>query len=225
MPRLLIVVAVLVAAAGPAGAQTLAEARRMCLTRPEYSEQLAKACTLVIDAPETSALQRAIALNNRSCTESGDDAKRDLDEAIRLAPTIPKLYNNRGLHLMYPEPHLSIPDFDTAIRLDPHYAVAWNNRGESYARMQNYTQAIADLTQAIRLAPAYMHPMYNPYEQRAQVLEAKGDAKAAERERTLYMPLWNRASSGREVRNANVLGIRTWEPFISEADVKAWARR
>ena len=149
-------------------------------------------------------------------------SKRDLDEAIRLAPRLAKLFNNRGLHLMYPDPKAALADFDEAIRLDPHYAVAWNNRGETYAALKQYERALDDFNEAIRLAPGYLHPMYNPYEQRAQAKEAKGDLKGAEADRKRYMPLWDHANSSKaDVRVPNVIGSRAWEPFISLLEIKS----
>lgn len=209
--------------AEPAAAQALVAARRLCLEKPEFTEDLAKACTAVLDAAQTSPLERAIALNNRSFAQA-DTARQDLDEALRLAPHIAKLYNNRGLHRMYPDAREALPDFDAAIRLDPHYAVAWNNRGEAYASLKEYDRAIADFDHAIRLAPFYLHPMYNPYEQKAQALEAKGDATAAEVVRRHYFPLFDRVTT-REVRTVAVRGARAWEPFLSLADVKTLPRR
>jgi len=221
----LILAAIAIGPAPSAMAQTYEQSRQLCLVTPGFVEGFVKACTIVVNSPHTSPLERAIALNNRATQETGEDAKRDLDEAIRLAPKLAKLFNNRGLHLMYPEPIEALADFDEAIRLDPHYAVAWNNRGETYAALKQYDRAIENFNEAIRLAPGYLHPMYNPYEQRAQAREAKGDLKGAEIDRKRYMPLWDRASSSKtDVRGANVIGSRAWEPFISLLEAKALSR-
>jgi tetratricopeptide (TPR) repeat protein len=204
----------------PAAAQTFERSRQLCLLRPTFVEGLPEACTAVIEAPRTSPLERAIALNNRATHRLGDEAERDLDEAIRLSPRLAKLYNNRGLHRMYGTPRLALDDFNEALRLDPRYAVAWNNRGETYASLKDYDRAIADFDHAIRLAPSYLHPMYNPYEQRAQALEARGDPKAAEIARKRYFPLFHRAGVTKaDLRGPNASGLRTWEPFISLSEV------
>ena len=55
--------------------------------------------------------------------------------------------------------------------------------------------------------------------------EAKGDLKGAEIDRKSYMPLWDRASRSKtDVRGANVIGTRAWEPFISLLEAKALSR-
>lgn len=199
-----------------ASAQTYEQAFQRCLRKPDFEPATNKACTIVIDAPRTTALDRAIALNNRAAIPSGpDDAIRDLDQAIRLAPKLAKLYNHRGQYLSYPFFEKAIADFSEAIRLDPAYAVAWNNRGEVYKQIGRNDEAIRDFTEAIRLAPRYMHPMYNPYEQRAQAKEAIGDAKGAAADRKTYFPLMDHASTaGDEIRGPNASGLRAWEPFI-----------
>jgi hypothetical protein len=62
-----------------------------------------KVCTIVIDSPMPSPLDRAIALNNRAVAPANmDQAIRDLGEAIRLAPKLAKLYNRRGEYIALP---------------------------------------------------------------------------------------------------------------------------
>ena len=203
--------------AGSAGAQSYQQAWRACLQNPFEREMIAKHCTTIIDAGRLTPLERAIALNNRA--EAGGNGNieaeiRDLDEAIGLAPTVAKLYYNRGTRLAgKPDLARAIADFDAAIRLDPRYAVAWTGRGEAYFELKQYDRAIHDLSEAIRLAPTYMHPLYNPYESRARAKEAKGDAKGAAADRALYLPIWNRANSYKP--GPNVSGRRAWEGWLT----------
>ena len=200
-----------------ASAQTYEKAYQRCLRTPDFHlEEIVKVCTIIIDAPQTSSADRATALNNRAMMTVGEPQLRDLNEAIRLAPRLAKLFNNRGLHYSYPHFHRAIEEYNEAIRLDPRYAVAWTYRGEVYKELKRYDEAIRDFTEAIRLAPRYMHPMYNPYEQRAQTKEAKGDSIGAEADRKLYRRLWERASQGGpDIRGPNASGLRAWEPFIT----------
>ncbi len=202
-----------------ASAQTPYEkAYQRCLRTPDFDPGMTTLCSVVIDDPRTSPVDRAMALNNRAAM-AGDDAQamRDLDQAIRLAPRLAKLFNNRGMRNSYPEPAKALPDYDEALRLDPAYAVAWNNRGEAYLELKRYDDAIRDFSEAIRLAPRYVHPMYNPYEFRARAKEAKGDQKGADADRALYFPIMARASQGGgDIRGPNASGPRAWEPFITK---------
>lgn len=196
------------------------EDRQLCLMRPQFSEILAKACTQVIEASGSSVLERAVAHNNRALCVSVEDAMRDFDEAVRLAPGIAKIRHNRGVHLMHDQPERALADFDEAVRLDPRFAVAWTSRGETYALLKQYDRAIADFDRAIQLAPGFMHPMYNPYEDRARAKDANGDREGAAADRKAYQPLWMRTSGGSvDVRGPNAKGARAWEPLITLSDV------
>lgn len=207
------VVALLVASAGSAAAQPYDRTWTSCLRKPDL-ETVARDCTVVIESGKATATERAIALNNRAMASTVPEAVvRDLDEAIRLAPSLAKLYVNRG-HCHSDTPALALEDFATAIRLDPKYAVAYNARADFYASFGRHVEAIRDFDQAIRLAPRYMHPMYNPYEFRARSKEAIGDLKGAEADRAAYMGIMSPESE--DDRNPNVRGPRSWEFWVTK---------
>lgn len=197
-----------------ADAQTYAEAYKVCLGgRYDYGTAV-RDCTIVLESGRLTPLERAIALNNRAEAGAGAAARRDLDEAIRLVPTIAKFYHNRGLRWSVRSGEAeAIADLDTAIRLDPRYAVAYTSRGEAYADLKQYERAIRDFSAAIRLAPAYIHPMYNPYESRARAREELGDIRGAAADRKLYMPIMNRANP---VPGPNASGRRAWEGWMTK---------
>jgi tetratricopeptide (TPR) repeat protein len=213
---LMLIVACMLYAASPASAQTYDQAYQRCLRKPDLDPAMNRICTIVIDSPKTSPRDRAIALNNRTVTASDmDEAIRDLTTAIRLAPRLAKLYSRRGEYIAIPFIKEAIADFNKAISLDPGYAVAWNNRGEVYKLIAKRDAAIRDFTEAIRLAPRYVHAKYNPYEQRAQLKEEKGDEKGAAADRALYAPLLRRArQGGDDLRGPHASGLRAWEPYI-----------
>lgn len=192
-----------------------------CLHKPDESDKLIEACTEVIASGRASSEEQAIALNNRAATQefsgggSQDQVFRDYDEAIRLRPDIAKLYYNRGFaRLRSGDAAKAIDDLDTAIRIDSRFAVAYGVRAEARLGEKLHDQAIRDCDEAIRLAPGYLHPLYNPYETRAQALEAKGDAVGAEAERQRYSKLSSRVQP--KVPGPNVAGRRSWEPFLSK---------
>jgi len=213
---LVLIVACLFCATSSALAQTYDQAYQRCLRKPDLDPAMRKVCTIVVNSPKTSPLDRAIALNNRSVAAADmDEAIRDLTEGIRLAPRLAKLYNRRGEYIAIPFIEQAIADFNKAISLDPGYAVAWNNRGEVYKLIAKHDAAIRDFTEAIRLAPRYVHAKYNPYEQRAQSKEDKGDVKGAAADRALYAPLLRRArQGGDDYRGPHASGPRAWEPYI-----------
>ena len=187
-----------------------------CLTRPEPTDEIVKQCTAVIGSASVSPLDKALALNNRAVM-AADGQIADMDEAVKLAPKIPKLWHNRGLQWLASDVKRAIEDYSTALRLDPHYAVAWTSRGEAWALLGDHDKAIADFDEAIKLAPRFMHPMYNPYESRARSKESKGDVKGAEADRAVTNQVMG--SGKTVVPGPNVSGLRQWEPFIARQQV------
>ncbi len=211
----LILIAVLTVSAGAANAQPYDRTWTFCLLKPEQSTDVTKDCNAVIDSAKATPTEKAIALNNRALdAKTPEAAGRDFDEAIRLAPTIAKIYNNRGTNRLG-TPALAIEDYTAAIRIDPNYAVAYTSRGEAYQLMGKHDEAIRDFDQAIKLAPQYMHPMYNPYESRARSKEEKGDLKGAEADRAFYLKIMS--SKGAAGYNSpNARGARAWEPWVTK---------
>lgn len=211
----LILIAVLAASAGSAHAQPYDRTWTFCLLKPEQSTDATKDCTAVIESGKASPTEKAIALNNRGVdAKTPEAARRDFDEAIKLAPTIAKIYNNRGTNRLG-TPELALEDYTAAIRIDPNYAVAYTSRGECYQLMGKHDEAIRDFDQAIKLAPQYMHAMYNPYLSRAFSKEEKGDIKGAEADRAFALKIMgSKGAAGYNSPNAR--GARAWEPWVTK---------
>ena len=211
----LMVMALTLAASGAAHAQPYDRTWTSCLLKPEASTDATRDCTVVIDSGKASATEKAIALNNRGVdAKTPETALRDFDEAIRLAPNIAKIYNNRGTARLG-TPELALEDFTAAIRIDPNYAVAYTSRGECYQLIGKHDEAIRDFDQAIKLAPQYMHAMYNPYQSRSTSREAKGDLKGAEADRAFTLKtMGSKGASGNNSPNAR--GARAWEPWVTK---------
>lgn len=96
-----------------------------------------------------------------------DLAIADCDEALRLVHDAGEFYNERAYYYarmgIY---EYAIRDMDEAIRLDPypsHYA----RRGSYFYRQQDYTRALADLTQAVQC----LHPHGYMYLRRGMVYQ------------------------------------------------------
>jgi len=201
-----------------AAAQRRDEAWIACLRQPARTDDLAAACTVVIGSTKATAVQRAAALNNRGADldfrgNAPEQARRDLDQAIALQPNLARLYNTRGFMRARADDAIgAVDDFSQAIRLDPLFAVAWGNRAEALMGLGRADEALRDLNEAIRLAPAYAHPLYDPYALRANLKEAKGDARGAKADRRESLRLQGMSGSGK--LTANVTGERTWEPWL-----------
>ena len=85
-------------------------------------DQQIESCTAIIESPQESPRNRAVAYKNRG---NAWNAKGDDDRAIA--------------------------DYSEAIGLDPKYAIAYNNRGRSWlCKKRDYDRAIADFGEAIR---------------------------------------------------------------------------
>ncbi|MEM6591804.1 MAG: tetratricopeptide repeat protein [Cyanobacteria bacterium P01_C01_bin.73] len=122
----------------------------------------------------------AIAYFNRGSAHGNrgnlGDAIADFNRAIVLDPELADAYTNRGVARMlqyhnfsfnldqynhltrlasFEQRHLeeAIADFTQAIAIDDVYADAFGNRGIAYRLMGRFNAAIADLNQALQLAP------------------------------------------------------------------------
>jgi tetratricopeptide (TPR) repeat protein len=81
-------------------------------------------------------------------------AIKDYDQVIRLDPTYPLPYLNRGMaHRAMGNIDAAIQDYNTAIKITPGIALAYNNRGNAYRDKGEYDLAIKDFDLAIKLEP------------------------------------------------------------------------
>ena len=85
--------------------------------------------------------------------ERYEEAIVDFDDAIHLSIENPRVYYWRGLSKKLLEQNAaSIVDFDIAIRLEPTYAYSHYHRGYAKFNLQHFTEAKADLEEALSLA-------------------------------------------------------------------------
>ncbi len=90
-----------------------------------------------------------------------DEARADLDEAIRRSPTSAMFVNRGNVWHALQRYRDAADDFTKAIELDPQNALAFNNRGRALAELGNHRQALEDATQAIKLDPTFAEAYNN----------------------------------------------------------------
>jgi predicted Zn-dependent protease len=85
---------------------------------------------------------------------SGDDARSQIAEAIRLEPTNATLAVRAGeMYLAVGRRDAAKEQAERSIRLDPTLAGAWALRGRCFVKMNLPDRALADLERAVELAP------------------------------------------------------------------------
>jgi tetratricopeptide (TPR) repeat protein len=143
----------------------------------KLSDDLAVAgCSRAIDSHQYTgrSLARLYARCGGAYQAQGDldHAMADFNESMRVDPTYPSAYNNRGI-TWYRRGDLdrAIAEYDQAIRLDPKYEYAYANRGNVWRNKRDFDRAIGDYDQAIRLDPKDAATYYN----RGRAWSDKGD--------------------------------------------------
>lgn len=138
-----------------AGAWAQDRAFVACLAKPEPTDEIVNQCTAVIESTTASPLDKALALNNRAVM-AAERLMADMDQAVKLAPKIAKLWHNRGLRwLAKDDVKRAIEDYSAALRIDPHYAVAWTSRGEAWALLGEHDKVIADFDEGDQARAAF----------------------------------------------------------------------
>ncbi len=103
--------------------------------------------------------------------DNREQALADESQAIKIKPTDPINFDNRGLSYQENGDHdRAIADFDEAIRLRPQ-ASFLTNRGDSYNAKRDYDRAISDYDRAIKLNPGFVRA----YNNRGAAWRGKGD--------------------------------------------------
>jgi tetratricopeptide (TPR) repeat protein len=163
----------------------------------------------IADATEAIRLdpRHAPAYRNRgrdhAAAGAPSKAVADFTEAIRLEPDDARAYGDRATILNRLGRHAqAIADATEAIRLDPGLALGHNargyghlgrgrqrvftfwRRGNAAARQADYEQAVADFTEAIRLAPN----SWDCFVGRAAAYRALGDTTSAARDEAALPP-------------------------------------
>jgi tetratricopeptide (TPR) repeat protein len=180
-----------------------------CLGRGVARSRKGQFAQAIADATEALRIdpRHAPAYRNRgrdhAAAAAWSKAIADFTEAIRLAPDDARAYSDRATILNRLGRHAqAITDATDAIRLDPGLALGHNargyghfgrgrqrvftfwRRGNAEARRADFKQAVADFTEAIRLAP----DSWDCFVGRAAAYRALGDLASAARDEAALPP-------------------------------------
>ncbi|HLG88963.1 MAG TPA: sulfotransferase [Alphaproteobacteria bacterium] len=131
----------------------------------------------------TSAVQQSRAAKDhlllaKTLNEQGktSDAIEVLENALRLSPHDPVVYNNLGLlHLAAQDLARAVDCFEKAIALDPDLATGHYNLGAARERQRDHDAAAACYRKAIALSPT----MGEAYSRLGNLLQSRGDSDGA----------------------------------------------
>jgi tetratricopeptide (TPR) repeat protein len=115
-----------------------------------------------------------------------DDAIKDLDRALQLAPYLPQGFRMRGILKSYKnDVDGAIADFTQSIGFTPEnfdandQALTFSLRGQMEVRKNDLDGAIADFNKAINLRPTNPAVMASVYNYRGLAKKTKGDVEGA----------------------------------------------
>jgi len=119
-----------------AGAFTPTADQKICATLPANADVVA-ACNRIIEAPSSSALDRAVSYTFRADAARADGntaaAIADYSEALALMATLVPALSGRGIAYRNVQNYdLSVHDLHQAIAIQPNNAELYNSRGITY---------------------------------------------------------------------------------------------
>ena len=163
---LAIAASLLVAPAGRAMAQAIAEQLATCKKEGGGLSTRIAACTWIIDKAKHNEDIRIEAHLHRGVLHerAGDKeaAIKDYSDVIALDAGNALAHFNRGnVHDQQGDHDRAIADYTQAIKIDATDADVFNNRGQTYEYKGEYTLAITDYTESIRLNPKNAGAFFN----------------------------------------------------------------
>ena len=126
---------------------------------PEAMQEIDRAIALEGAPSAASARLHRVKGEVAAMMDDSTLAKKQLDQAVQLAPSDPVNYNSRGfyVHAWRGDHAGAIVDYDRAIKLNPNYSYAFNNRGWSYYKNGDTKRGVRDIQRAKR------KKVHNPY--------------------------------------------------------------
>ena len=163
---LAIAASLLVAPAGRAMAQAIAEQLATCKKEGGGLSTRIAACTWIIDKAKHNEDIRIEAHLHRGVLHerAGDKeaAIKDYSDVIALDAGNALAHFNRGnVYDQQGDHDRAIADYTQAIKIDATDADVFNNRGQTYEYKGEYTLAITDYTESIRLNPKNAGAFFN----------------------------------------------------------------
>jgi tetratricopeptide (TPR) repeat protein len=135
------------------------EAMNACLWRGGVTlDQRIAACTSIIESQTETPEASALAFGNRGVARNlkkqFEDARKDLEQSIRLDSTSASGHRFRGnLYLSNGDERKASEEYQKAIAIDPNFGPAYSNLGSLAARRGAATSAVEFLDKAIALDP------------------------------------------------------------------------
>ena len=117
-----------------------------------------KGCSAVIESGQVQGGLLAAAYAQRgfvfTLKRNLEQAQKDLDQAIKIAPDYAEAYVNRAnFWTVTDQPERAIADAERALKLAPKAPLAYFVRAGGEAKLGQYDKAIADYTEVLRLNP------------------------------------------------------------------------
>jgi tetratricopeptide (TPR) repeat protein len=177
--------AALLSSAAPA--QVLAEStsveepaidpQQLCQGAESTVDQHVTGCSAVIESGKLKGRELAAAYAQRgfalTIKRNLEQAQKDLDQAVKLAPDYPVAYVNRAnFWTVSNQPQRAVADAERAIKLAPNAPLAYFVRAGGEAKLEQYERAIADYNEVLRLNPNGGAFVYGP---RGHAYYRKGD--------------------------------------------------
>lgn len=174
------------------------QAAARALDRLDRAEEALAYLKRILERDPNAALATLMRIDILHRLDRNDEALAEAEQALRMMPQYPLLLRLRGLiHLHLGRLNEALADFNTCLETLEEYAssgqalnefraVVLQHRAAVYRRQDKLPEALRDLNEAVRLAPADAHS----YTQRGYFLQATGkwDEAIADYEKIASLP-------------------------------------